>query len=217
MLKKIFTVAHLVLILLALSVTLVGFLIFKEVSRTPEEAFQLAQTAETAGQLRKAEKYYLKAAQSQIVPLAGKAYYQLAHIYKTGADDLPKNYQKVADYLAKAGEKNIIPAQYELALLYDVGDKIPEDRPMAIRWMNQASDAGYPDAQYAKAIWMQRGYYGQPDMDEIVRLLQAAANKNHLNAMKSLIVIYTDGYGTFPQNIKMAQELTQTLKNMIKK
>lgn len=207
MLKKILKPSFFILTLLLFSLLFIGFLVVRENIVSPEAAFAEGKIAENASQFRKAEKYYLKATESQVIPVAGGAYYRLARLYKKGTETFPQNYQKAADYLAKAGERENMIAAYELALLYDVGDKIPENRAEAVKWMDRAAAAGYPNAQYAKAIWMQRGYYGETDRDEVVRLLTSAADKNHLNAMTSLVVIYTDGYGTFPENIRVAQEL----------
>lgn len=88
---------------------------------------------------------------------------------------------------ANAGE---VQAMYKLALMYDIGDYIAADREQAIYWMQRASNADLPDAQYAIAVWAERGYFGKEGEDLIIPLYTAAANKGHLNAMKSLANIY---------------------------
>jgi len=77
-------------------------------------------------------------------------------------------------------------------LMYDTGDRIPENRQEAIRWMQKASNANLPEAQYVLAVWAERDYFGDTGRDLIIPLYTAAAEKGHLNAMKSLANIYRD-------------------------
>ena len=83
-------------------------------------------------------------------------------------------------------------AMYKLALMYDVGDRIPENRKQAIYWMQKAGNANLADAHYVTAVWAERGYFGKEGEDLIIPLYTAAAEQGHLNAMKSLVNIYRD-------------------------
>ena len=95
------------------------------------------------------------------------------------------------DLLAKA-QNGDAEAAYKLALLYDTGDRVPENRELAIYWLQKAEQKNLPDAQYVMAVWSERGYFGKEGADLTIPLYEAAARQGHLNAMKSLANIYRD-------------------------
>ena len=95
------------------------------------------------------------------------------------------------DLLVKAQNGDVIAA-YKLALLYDTGDRVPENRERAIYWLQKAEQANLADAQYVMAVWSERGYFGASGADLTLPLYEAAARQGHLNAMKSLANIYRD-------------------------
>jgi len=97
---------------------------------------------------------------------------------------------KVHQYLLTKANTGDVQAMYKLALMYDIGDRIAENRQQAIYWMQKAGSANLPDAQYVTAVWAERGYFGKEGEDLIIPLYTAAANQGHLNAMKSLANIY---------------------------
>ena len=98
---------------------------------------------------------------------------------------------------AKGGEAK---AAYKLALLYDAGDKVPENRELAIEYMKKALNAKMPEAQYVMAVWIERGYFGAVDVEKAVGLYEQAAEQGYQNAMKSLIVLYGTGLDGIPAN-----------------
>jgi TPR repeat protein len=71
--------------------------------------------------------------------------------------------------------------------MFDVGDKIPEDRKQALKYMKMASEQGMADACYALAVWQERGY---PTGQDPIDLYEKAAQQGNKNAMTSLIVRY---------------------------
>ena len=95
------------------------------------------------------------------------------------------------DLLAKA-QNGDAQAAYKLALLYDAGDRVPENRERAIYWLQKAEQANLADAQYVMAVWSERGYFGSASQDLVLPMYEAAARQGHLNAMKSLANIYRD-------------------------
>ncbi|MBQ3695944.1 MAG: sel1 repeat family protein [Alphaproteobacteria bacterium] len=95
------------------------------------------------------------------------------------------------DLLAKA-QNGDMEAAYKLALLYDVGDRVPENRERAIYWLQKAEQANLADAQYVMAVWAERKYFGASSQDLVLPMYEAAARQGHLNAMKSLANIYRD-------------------------
>ena len=100
------------------------------------------------------------------------------------------NYPQALRCLTRAADGGITQAQYELALLYDAGDKIPENRDLAKKYMAMAVESDLPEAHYVTAVWTERGYFGAPDIRSVIRHYEYAANRGSENAMKSLIVLY---------------------------
>jgi len=128
----------------------------------------------------------------------------LARIYHHGSVVISQNFPKAVDYYEQAAQYDIAEAQYALALFYDAGDKVPENKEKAIDYMKKAAKVS-PEAKYALGVWMERGYLGNTNMDEVVALYTQAAHQGVIHAIKSLISIYHGGYGGFPQNLQ--QEL----------
>lgn len=93
------------------------------------------------------------------------------------------------DLLAKA-QNNDIQAAFKLALMYDIGDRVPENRERAIYWLQKAEQANLADAQYVMAVWAERGYFAEASADLVIPMYEAAARQGHLNAMKSLANIF---------------------------
>ncbi len=98
-----------------------------------------------------------------------------------------QDYRNAYRYLKKSADKGHLMAQYKLALMFDVGDKIPEDRKQALKYMKMASEQGMADACYALAVWQERGY---PTGQDPIDLYEKAAQQGNKNAMTSLIVRY---------------------------
>ena len=122
--------------------------------------------------------------------------------WMTKADSQIKenNYRGALLSLTRAAKGGNARAAYKLALLYDAGDKVPENRELAITYMTDALNANLPDAFYVTAVWTERGYFGAIDINRAVALYEQAAQQGHINAMKSLIVLYGTGLDGIPAN-----------------
>ena len=92
----------------------------------------------------------------------------------------------------RAAKKGLPKAQYELALMFDVGDKIPENRLEANKWMEKAANAGMPEALYAMGVWTERGNFKEANLKAAINYYEQAAQKGYKNAIISLIAIYAD-------------------------
>ena len=142
-----------------------------------------------------------------LLSLAGIAFIIIRDMMRTPTDymDLAheqikeKNYRMGVVSLLRAAKGGLPDADYELALLYNAGDKIPENREKAIQHMKQAADRDFAPAQYVLAVWMEQGYFGEVNVTDVVRLYEQAAQQGHQNAMKSLIVLYA-GLDNVPAN-----------------
>ena len=142
-----------------------------------------------------------------VLSLAGIAFVVIRDMMRTPEDYMAlarvqikeKNYHTGVVSLLRASKGGLAEADYELALLYNAGDKIPENRPKAVEHMKRAADKNFAPAQYVLGVWTEQGYFGQADTAEAVRLYEQAAKQGHKNAMTSLIVLYA-GIDGVPAN-----------------
>lgn len=200
-LKKMPKASTIVFILVILSLIGVGCFALKDMFMTPAEKMDAAEEAFYAGNYKKAERYLLMANESEDILYSPMAAYYLGELYlKTGPNFQPDPLKSIM-FFEQAALKDVPDAQYKLALLYDVGDKIPENRAKALAWMNEAAKHNYPDALYGLGVWLERGYMGEDiPMDKVVALYEKAASMGQTNAMSSLIAIYSAGFGGVPAN-----------------
>ena len=195
------TKRYVLIFVLTFFLIVLGAVLEKSWRMTPESHLDLALTLLKENQPEKALPHFLMANKSPYSSTQSISAYNLAILYHKGAKGIPQNIDKAVYYYEQAAKLNIPKAQYELALLYDVGDKIPENRGKAIELMMSAANH-LPEAKYALAVWIERGYFGPPNKAWAVALYEQAANAGVKNAMKSLIAIYHGGYGHFPDNIR---------------
>lgn len=223
--KKISGLSTLVFILIVLSLIGIGAVTLKDFFMTPSEQLQTAIAALEDGRIRKAERYFLMANESDDKDAAVTSAYYLGQMYlaegekvKDNIQKAAPNYKKAALFLEKAAVSGIADAQYKLALMYDTGDKIPENRAKALSWMNEAAKQGYPDALYGLGVWLERGYMGEDiPMDKVIMLYEQAAANGNANAMTSLVAIYSGGFKDIPANPQRAALWMENLKNAVQK
>ena len=216
-LKKIFSISNVLIALIVLSIVFIGYVSAKDYFMTPENKLYTALDFLRQNKPHKAERYFLMASKSDNTLISKLSSYYLGNLYLKGSDGFNRNPQKAESFLEKSALLGSTRAAYELALLYDVGDLIPENRDKAIIYMIQAAEAGNADALYAMGVWAERGYMDEVPFGKIVKVYEMAAEKGQINAMKSLIAIYKGGYGEFPYNIERANFWIQKLKEAEKK
>ena len=191
---------YLLIVVLTVCLIGIGTALERSWQMTPETHFSRA-IALLDTQPQAALQHLLLANKSPHSSFRALSSYHLARLYHHGAKGVSSNIKKAVSYYEQAAALHLPQAQYELALLYDVGDKIPEDRTNAIHYMLEAAKS-LPQAKYALAVWIERGYMGEPNQAWAVALYEQAANAGIQNAVKSLIAIYHGGYGRFPENIR---------------
>ena len=202
---------YFLIVLLAVFLIALGAVLEKSWRLTPETHYDLAIQLLEEGKQEKALHHLLMAYKSEFNAIKALSAHHLAKLYHKGVKGVPQNMKKAVFYYEQAANLEIPTAQYELALLYDVGDKIPENRDKAINLMMKAAKT-LPEAKYALAVWIERGYLGKPNQAWAVALYEQAAQAGIKNAMKSLISIYHGGYGRFPENIRREQYWRYRLK-----
>lgn len=206
------TKRYLLIFVLACFLIGIGSVLTKVWRLTPETHFVEAINLLSENKKKEALVHFLLANKSHDITIRSTSAYYLGKLYQKGAKGISKNIRKAVFYYEQASRLNVSKAQYELALLYDVGDKIPENRDKAIKLMIEAARM-LPEAKYALAVWIERGYLGKPDQAWAVALYEQAANAGITNAMKSLVSIYHEGFGKFPENVQREQYWHNRLKS----
>ena len=203
---------YLLIVVLGVLLRVLAAALEKSWRMTPEAHFNRAMSLLNE-QPQHALSHLLLANKSKLPAFQAMSAYHLAKLYHKGPKGVPQNIQKAVFYYEQAANNAKLPqAQYELALLYDVGDKIPENRDKAIHYMMEAAKV-LPAAKYALAVWIERGYFGAPNQAWAVALYEQAAHAGIKNAIKSLIAIYHGGYGRFPENIRREHYWRQRLES----
>ena len=106
-----------------------------------------------------------------------------------------KDYMAAAEYYRKAAESGYVPAQYNLAYLYENGMGVKQDFAQAAVWYRKAADQGDPESQNNLGVLYSTGQ-GVPHNDtEAVRLYRLAAAQDDLEGATNLASMYLQGRG----------------------
>lgn len=106
-------------------------------------------------------------------------------VYRTGAGEIPKDYEACVFWLHKAAEqeKTAGEALFRLGYLYDKGEVVPWDLKAKREYYEKAIEHGHPAAMYNMGIMY---YYGNSgvvqDKKKAKKLLLAAAKLGHEGA-----------------------------------
>lgn len=117
--------------------------------------------------------------------------YEVGAIYNDGKENVPRNYEKAAEWWSKAAKQGHEDAQWRLGFLYYFGDGVPKNYERAVEWWLKAAEQGSTAAQiylgdayengkgvpqsYEKAIeWYRRAgdAYSRQRIAEIWKLLE---------------------------------------------
>ena len=192
-------------------IVLIGVFLSKSWYKTPEAHLIQAIELTEKGDSRKALNHFILAQKGSDLMTRRLSNLYLGRLYHHGSKNVPVDMNKAVFYYEQAAALKSVNALYTLALLYDAGDKIPENREKAKDYMTQAAQTS-PNAQYVLAVWIERGYFGKPDTAKAVALYEKAARAGVQNAIKSLISIYHGGFEGFPKNIQKEQYWRARLK-----
>ena len=84
--------------------------------------------------------------------------------------------------IEKAASKGLPQANFSLGDRYCRGDGVPKDVEKGLGLIRQASKAGYVDAEFSLAVATLQHLAGAPDLEEAIRLAEAAEAGGHSKA-----------------------------------
>ena len=119
--------------------------------------------------------------------------------YYYASDDKTQSMQ----WLRKSAEHGFPQAQYNLAVLYKVGQGLPQDAAKSVMWFKRAAAQGLLKAQVAVGLAYVSGAGVSQDYAEAAVWLQRAADREDPGAEYALGRLYYDGQG-LPQDYTKA-------------
>ena len=102
--------------------------------------------------------------------------------------------------LAEQGDET---AQYNLGIMYKMGQGVPEDDAEAVKWYRLAAEQGYVFAQYNLGIMYSEDEGVPQDSDEALKWNRLAAERGFDRAQNNLGFMYSNGLGV-PQDYVQA-------------
>ena len=89
-------------------------------------------------------------------------------------------------------ERGNAAAQFHLAMLYQLGFGVPQDKLEALRWYTKSATQGLADAQYNLATMYQDGDGIQQDNSAAIKWYIAAAKQGYSRAQFFLALLYEE-------------------------
>lgn len=102
----------------------------------------------------------------------------------------------------RAAEMGFVPAQNNLAVMYEKGMGVPMNLPEAARWYQSAAEAGFVQAQHSFGEMLLDGRGVAKDTLAGASWVQRAANQGHKTACIHLVQMYWEGVDVPREPIK---------------
>jgi len=97
--------------------------------------------------------------------------------------------------IKKLAESGDVEAQFNLGLMYDQGQGVPQNYSEAVKWYRKAAEQGHADAQYFLGTMYVQGQGVPLNYAEATKWLQKAAEKGLTDAQFILGGMYYHGQG----------------------
>lgn len=104
-----------------------------------------------------------------------------------------RNFVEAVRWYRKAAKQGDINAQHNLAVMYDDGDGVRQDKVEAIGWYRKAAEQGDADAQNRLGIMYENGEGAKPNKFESVRWFRMAAEQGNAEAQFNLGINFDTG------------------------
>ena len=100
-------------------------------------------------------------------------------------------------------EQGDAAAQYNLGLMHETGQGVPQDDKAAAQWFRRAAEQGHASAQFNLGNMYRKGQGVSQDDKAAAQWFRRAAEQGHANAQYNLGLMYHAGEGV-PQDYKAA-------------
>ena len=119
-----------------------------------------------------------------------------ADVFQDATDALNRKDYKTAHRLwLPLAEQGNVEAQYELGLMYEQGQGVPQDYKEAVKWYRLSVEQGYAKAQSVLGFMYHKGHGVLQDYKEAVKWFRLAAEQGFAIAQYNLGLMYVKGKG----------------------
>jgi TPR repeat protein len=101
--------------------------------------------------------------------------------------------------LQRKAENGEVTTQFNLGVMYNTGQGVPQDDKQAVKWWRLAADQGYAGAQYTLGVMYYEGQGVPQDDKQAVKWWRLAADQGDGKAQYYLGAMYAKGRGV-PQD-----------------
>lgn len=101
--------------------------------------------------------------------------------------------QQAIDIWTNLAEAGDVRSQYNLGVLYDAGEVVPQNYWEAAMWFQKAAEQGFADAQFNLSIMYAAGQGVASDMQQSLYWQHQAATQGHPDACYNLAKTLTEG------------------------
>ena len=92
-------------------------------------------------------------------------------------------------------EQGHASAQFNLGLMYEYGQGVPQDYKEALKWYRLSAEQGIADAQFNLGVMYEDGLGVPQDDQEAVRWFRLSAEQGNASAQNMLGLMYSKGQG----------------------
>ena len=121
-------------------------------------------------------------------------------VWADSRDDLSKSDFKIILTRAQKGDAE---AQYNLGVMYDEGQGVPQNYKEALKWYTKAVEQGYAEAQCNLGVMYAEGRGVSKNYKEALKWFTKAAEQGYAIAQNNLGMLYCHGLGV-PQSFVKA-------------
>jgi len=116
--------------------------------------------------------------------------------YQEGRDAFDRGDYSVAvkEFEILAGH-NDPRGQYALAVMYDLGEGVPQSSGEAVKWYRLSAEQGYADAQNNLGVMYEEGQGVARNFEEAMKWYRKAAESGNKDAPNNIGVMYMTGVG----------------------
>jgi TPR repeat protein len=105
-------------------------------------------------------------------------------------------YSQAARFMSDA-DKGDARARFDVGMLHEKGDVVPQNHKEAMKWFKMSAKDGYAPAQLFLGLLYMSGKSGEKDQIEAVKWIRLAADQGEINAQSLLGGLYfSDGIVT---------------------
>jgi uncharacterized protein len=114
-----------------------------------------------------------------------------------------KDYKEAFRLWKPLAEQGYVLAQYNLGLMYDNGNGLPQDYKEAVKWYRLSAEQGYVRGQLNLGRMYAKGQGVPQDIKEALRLWKLSAEQGNAGSQYNLGVMYYTGQ-EIPQDYKVS-------------